>query len=125
VKLRIDSATITDAATHELNLIAAGRPSESSPADLDLVLPVRLNLKVTGARSGQQVQAAVWLLRQAGPGWSPVDPVTTSASGEAQFDLASVPAGEHRIRLLAWAADAGAALAGVTLPKLTLRQVAP
>ncbi len=32
--------------------------------------PVRLNLTVSGGRSGQQLEAAVWFRRQAAPGWS-------------------------------------------------------
>jgi hypothetical protein len=120
-ELRIDTATITDA-THELDLIAAGDPSGTPPDDL--TPPVRLNLTVSGGRSGQQIQAAVWFRRQAGPGWSPQEPAVISPSGHAEFDLSSVPAGEHRVRLLAWATDAGATLAAVTLPTLTFRQEA-
>jgi len=123
VELRIDSATITDAATHELNLIAAGHLTGTPPEDL--TPPVRLNLTISGARSGQQIQVAAWFLRRAEPGWSPQEPVTISPSGQAEFDLSAVPMGEHQIRLLAWATDAGATLAGVTLPKLAFLQPAP
>jgi hypothetical protein len=122
-KLRIDSATISEAADNELNLVTDGKTTETLPEDL--TSPVRLNLTVSGGRPGQQVQAAVWFCRQTEPGWSPQEPVTISRSGRAEFDLSSVPAGEHQIRLLAWATDAGASLAGVTLPKLTFLQPAP
>ena len=39
-------------------------------------------------------------------------------SGQGEFDLSSVPAGAHDVRLLAWATDPGATLAAVTLPRL-------
>jgi hypothetical protein len=118
-ELRVDSARITDA-THELDLITAGDLTEVPPEDL--TPPVRLNLTVSGGRSGQQVQAAAWFRRRGQPGWSPQEPVTISPSGQAEFDLSSVPPGEHQIRLLAWGTDAGATLAAVTLPQLTFRQ---
>ena len=119
-ELRIDSATITDA-VQELELIRAGHVVVA-PAE-DLRPPVRLRLTVTGARSGQHLQAAVWFRRPAGPGWSPHDPVRPSPSGRAEFDLSSVPPGGHDARLLAWATDAGATLAAVTLPMLTWEAV--
>lgn len=117
-KLRIDSVTVTDA-VHERRLIRDGKligePEE------DLILPVRLELTVSGARSGRQVWAAVWFRRQARPGWSPQEPVILPSSGQAGFDLSSVPPGEHEIRLLTWASSPGATMAGVTLPKLGFR----
>jgi hypothetical protein len=115
-ELRIDSVTITDA-LQELNLITAGNVVAAVPEDL--TPPVRLNLTVSGGRSGQQLEAAVWFRRQAAPGWSPQDPVSLSRSGQGEFDLSSVPAGPHDVRLLAWATDPGATLAAVTLPRLT------
>ena len=118
-ELRIDSATITDAA-HELDLITADN-SIAAPPD-DLRTPVRLRFTVSGGRSGQQLRAAVWFRRQAEPGWSPQEPVIVSPSGQAEFDLSAVPPGGHDVRLLAWATEPGATLAAVTLPKLTFRQ---
>jgi hypothetical protein len=117
-ELRIDSATITDG-SHELDLITAGDLTGTPPEDL--TPPVRLNLTVSGGRSGQQLQAAAWFRRQAGPGWTPHEPAAISPSGQAEFDLSSVPPGEHQVRLLAWATDAGATIAAVTLPRLTFR----
>ena len=114
-ELRIDSATITDA-VQKLELIRAGHVV-AAPAEA-LRPPVRLSVTVTGARSGQHLQAAVWFRRPAGPGWSPHDPVRPSPSGRAEFDLSSVPPGGHDARLLAWATDTGATLAAVTLPTL-------
>lgn len=122
-KLSIDSATVTDAVHHELRLIRDGNliggPEE------DLILPVRLELTVSGARSKRQAWAAVWFRRRTGPGWSPQEPVTLPSSGQAGFDLSSVPPGEHEIRLLTWTSTPGATMAGVTLPKLSFRPAEP
>ena len=117
-KLRIDSATLTDA-VHELRLIRDGNLIGES--EEDLTPPVRLVLRVSGARSGRQVWAAVWFPRQAELGWSPHEPVVVPSSGQAEFDLSSVPPGEHKVRLLTWASSRGATLVGVTLPKLSFR----
>jgi hypothetical protein len=121
-KLRIDSATVTDA-VHELLLIRDGNLI-GGPGE-DLILPVRLELTVSGTRSGRQVWAAVWFRRQASPGWSPQEPMIVPSSGQAEFDLSSVPPGEHEVRLLTWAFSLGATLAGVTLPKLSFRPAQP
>ena len=118
-ELRIDSAKITDA-LHELDLIRAGNLIAAPPEDLRP--PVHLSLTVSGGRSGQELRAAVWFRRRAGPGWSPHEPVTVPPSGHVEFDLSSVPPGAHQVRLLAWATDPGATLAAVTLPKLTFGQ---
>lgn len=120
-KLRIDNATIIDA-DHELRLIRGGSLIEEPQ---ELISPVRLELTVSGARSGRQVWAAVWFRRQASPGWSPQEPVLVPSSGQAEFDLSSVPPGEHQVRLLTWASSPGATLAGVTLPKLSFRPAQP
>jgi hypothetical protein len=117
-ELRIDSVSITDA-LQELDLITGGRLIPARPRELRL--PVRLRLTVSGGRSGQQLTAAVWFRRPAGPGWTPQDPVNLPRSGRAEFDLSLVPPGGHDIRLLAWAAGSGATMAAVTLPRLTFR----
>ena len=117
-ELRFESATIIDA-EREQDLIRAGAVV-AAPAE-DLSAPVRLRLTVTGGRSGQHLRAGVWFRRPAEPGWSPHDPVIVSPEGQAEFDLSPVPSGSHDIRLLAWATDAGASLAAMTLPTLTVR----
>jgi hypothetical protein len=121
-KLRIDSATLTDA-VRELRLIRDGNLIGESGEDL--TPPVRLELTVSGARSGRQVWAAVWFPREAEPGWSPHDPVVVPSFGQAEFDLSSVPPGEHNVRLLAWASSPGPTLVGVTLPTLSFRPAEP
>ena len=115
--LRIESATITDA-VHDVHLIKAGKLTLDPPEEL--THPVHLRLTVRGRRPGQQLQAAVWFRRQAEPGWSPQEPRIIPSSGHAQFDLSSVPPGDHNVRLLAWASDPPG-LAAVTLPNLTFR----
>ena len=120
-RLRIDSVTITDAA-HDVDLISAGDLVTAQPGDLRS--PVRMRFTVHGGRAGQQLRAAVWFRCPDGPGWSPQDPVTLPASGQAEFDLSAVPVGGHDVRLLAWATDPGARLAAVSLPRLTFRQKA-
>jgi hypothetical protein len=120
-ELRIDDVTITEAG-RDLELISVGHLVTAPPGDLRH--PVRLRFTVHGRRAGQQLRAAVWFRRPDGPGWSPQEPVTVPASGKAEFDLSSVPAGGHDVRLLAWATDPGATLAAVTLPRLTFRQEA-
>jgi hypothetical protein len=117
-ELHIDSATITDA-LQELDLIRASDVTTVPPEDLEP--PVRLSLTVSGGRSGQELRAAIWFRRRAGPGWNPQEPVSVPPSGQAEFDLSSVPPGEHEVRLLAWATEPGATLAAVTLPRLTFR----
>ena len=121
-KLRIDSATLTDA-VRELHLIRDGNLIGESGEDL--TPPVRLEFTVSGARSGRQVWAAVWFPREAEPGWSPHDPVVVPSFGQAEFDLSSVPPGEHTVRLLTWASSPGPPLVGVTLPKLSFRPAEP
>jgi hypothetical protein len=118
-ELRIDSATISDA-QQTRELLRAGELVTAPPEDL--ALPVRLRFTVSGRRSGQQLKAAVWFRRRAGPGWSPHAPVSVSRSGQAEFDLSSIPLGRHDVRLLAWATGAGATLAAVTLPALAFRR---
>jgi hypothetical protein len=120
-ELRIDDVTITEAG-RDLELISVGHLVTAPPGDLQH--PVRLRFTVHGRRAGQQLRAAVWFRRPDGPGWSPQEPVAVPASGKAEFDLSSVPAGGHDVRLLAWATDPAATLAAVTLPRLTFRQEA-
>jgi hypothetical protein len=120
-RLRIDSVTLTDAAD-DVDLITDGHLVTAQPSDLHS--PVRVRFTVHGGRAGQQLRAAVWFRRPDGPGWSPQDPVTVPASGQAEFDLSAVPPGGHDVRLLAWATDPGARLAAVSLPRLTFRQQA-
>jgi hypothetical protein len=47
--------------------------------------------------------------------------VAVPDSGQAEFDLSEVPAGEHEIALIAWAPDATASLVSVSLPQMTIR----
>lgn len=87
-RLRTNRATIIDS-VHEVDVINAGETIAVPPVHLRH--PVRLRLTVGGGRPGQHLWAAVWFPLQAAPGWSPHDPVSVSATGQAEFDLSSVP----------------------------------
>jgi hypothetical protein len=117
-ELRIDSAVITDA-ERTLDLVQGGDVVTLPAAEL--TPPAQLSVTVTGGRSGQQLRVAVWFRRPAEPGWSPVPSASLPTSGQVEFALSSVPAGQHQVRLLAWATEPGASLAAVTLPGLTFR----
>ena len=78
-------------------------------------------LTVSGARPGTQVRAVTRILRPDDFGWNPQDPVVVPDSGQAEFDLSAVPAGEYELALIAWAADATANLVSVSVPRMTIR----
>jgi hypothetical protein len=111
--LRIDWATLVDAASRT-DVAAAGLLAENPPAGL--IAPVRIVLKVSGAPPGHQVQAVVRFRRRGQQGWNPREPVTVPRSGQAEFDLSRVPAGQYQLTLLAWTPDASAKLASISLP---------
>jgi hypothetical protein len=117
-QLTIDSAAIIDAAGRA-DVVTAGALAADPPRDL--VAPVRMVLTVSGARPGTQVQAVTRILRPDDFGWNPQDPVVVPDSGQAEFDLSGVPAGQHELALIAWAPDAAANLVSVSLPRMTIR----
>jgi hypothetical protein len=93
--LRIDSVVVTDA-------------------------PARVSITVSGARPQTRLWAVARILRDDGPGWNAQDPVAVTGSGHLEFDLSGLPAGEHVVRLLAWAPDATARPASVQPPAITI-----
>lgn len=117
VQLTIDSAAIIDA-VGRADVVTAGVLAADRPREL--VAPVRVVLTVSGVRPGTQVQAVTRILRPDDFGWNPQDPVVVPDSGQAEFDLSGVPAGEHELALIAWAPDA-ANLVSVSLPRMTIR----
>lgn len=117
-QLTIDSAAIIDAAGRA-DVVTAGALAADPPREL--VAPVRVVLTVSGAPPGTQVQAVTRILRPDDFGWNPQDPVVVPDSGQAEFDLSGVPAGQHELALIAWAADAAANLVSVSLPRMTIR----
>ena len=117
-QLTIDSAAIIDA-VGRADVVTAGAVTADPPREL--VAPVRVVLTVSGARPGTQVQAVTRILRPDDFGWNPQDPVVVPDSGQAEFDLSGVPAGEHELALIAWAPDAAANLVSVSLPKMRIR----
>ena len=119
-QLQIDSAAIIDA-TGRADIVTAGALVTNPPTEL--VAPVRVVLTVGGAQPGTQLQAVTRILRPDGPGWNPQDPVVVPGSGNAEFDLSAVPAGEHQMSLIAWAPDVTAKPVSVRLPRVTIRSV--
>jgi hypothetical protein len=114
--LHIDSATIIDAAGR-VNVLA------TSPADpaRELAGPARVAFTVRGAPPGTPLQAVARVRRRDGPGWNAADPLVVPGSGQVEFDLARVPAGEYDVALIAWAPDAAARPVSVLVPKVTIR----
>lgn len=116
--LHIDTATIIDL-TGSVDVLTAGAVVERLRTEL--VAPVRLVFTVSGASPQTRLQAVTRILRRDGPGWNAHDPVEVPSSGQAEFDLSRVPAGEHEMSLIAWAPDAAAKPVSVRLPKVTIR----
>ena len=117
-QLRIDSAAIIDAAGR--TDVVTGGGLAASPRT-ELAAPVRVVFTVSGAPPGTRLQAVTRIERREGPGWNPRDPVTLPGTGQAEFDLAMVPAGDHDLALIAWAPDASAKPVSIRLPRVTIR----
>ncbi len=115
--LRIDSATLIDAAGGS-DVVKAGEPAADPRTEL--TAPVRVALTVSGAPPGTRLQAVARIQRPDAPGWNPAAPAVLSASGQAEFDLSPVPAGDHAMSLIAWAPDASAKPVSVRLPRITI-----
>ncbi len=116
-RLRIESATLVDAAGFT-EVVKAGEPAVDPRTEL--TAPVRVVLTVSGAPPGTPVQAVTRIQRPSATGWNPQAPVVPSASGQAEFDLSAVPAGDHELSLIAWAPDASAKPVSVRLPQITI-----
>jgi hypothetical protein len=116
--LHLDSASIIDAAGRA-DVLTAGAVVTSLPTEL--VAPVRVVFIVSGARPRTRLHAVARILRPDGPGWNAQDPAVLPGSGQAEFDLSRVPAGEHELSLIAWAPDATAKPVSVRLPRITIR----
>jgi hypothetical protein len=116
-RLRIESATLVDAAGFT-EAVKAGEPAVDPRTEL--TAPVRVVLTVSGGRPGTSVQAVTRIQRPDAAGWNPQAPVVPSASGQAEFDLSAVPAGDHELSLIAWAPDGSAKPVSVRLPQITI-----
>jgi hypothetical protein len=117
-QLSIDSASIIDAAGRT-EVVTAAVPAARPRTGL--VAPVRVVFTIGGASPGARLQAVTRILRPDGPGWNPQDPVVLAGPGQAEFDLAQIPAGDHDLALIAWAPDATAKPVSVRLPTVTIR----
>jgi hypothetical protein len=117
-QLSIDSASIIDAAGRT-EVVTAAVPAARPRTGL--VAPVRVVFTIGGASPGARLQAVTRILRPDGPGWNPQDPVVLAGPGQAGFDLAQIPAGDHDLALIAWTPDATAKPVSVRLPRVTIR----
>jgi hypothetical protein len=117
-RLRIESAALIDAAG-STDVVKAGEPAVDPRTEL--TAPVRVVLAVSGARPGTPVQAVTRIQHPDATGWNPQAPVVLPDSGQAEFDLTAVPAGDHEMSLIAWAPDASAKPVSVRLPQITIR----
>ena len=116
-QLRIDSATITDAAGSS-NLVTDGAPVANPPAEL--VAPALVVFTVSGARRGTEVLAVARLRGHGEPGRNVADPEAVPASGRAEFGLSQVAADQLEMTLLAWAPDCTARHVSVSLPAMKI-----
>lgn len=117
-RLRITSAAVISAAGRA-DLIREGELVAKPP--IEMAAPVRMVLTVIGAQPGREVCAIARLRAHSQPEWSSEEPVTTDRSGRADLNLCPVTAGQHEVKLLAWAADATAYPVSVRLPTVTIR----
>lgn len=117
-QLRIDSAALIDAAGRT-DVVTGGVPAARPRTEL--VGPVRVVFTVSGAPPYARLRAVTRVQRRDGAGWNPQDPVILCGPGQAEFDLARVPAGDHELALIAWAPDATAKPVSVRLPGVTIR----
>jgi hypothetical protein len=83
----------------------------TAPAD-----PLRVEIKVSGGRRGQEIHAVARVLPRDEPGWNVQDPVVITGTGAVSFDLSRLPVGHHEVALIAWAPDGSMRPAAVTLP---------
>lgn len=117
-QLRIDTAVLVDAAGRT-DVVADG-VSAARPRT-ELVAPVRVIFTVSGAPPQARLRAVTRIQHRDGAGWNPQAPVILSGPGQAEFDLARVPAGDHELTLIAWAPDATVRPVSVRLPRVTIR----
>ena len=116
-QLRIGSAAVTGAAAGA-DLVTGGALVANQPATL--VAPARVVFTVSGARPGPGVQAVARLRGHGEPGRNVADPVAVPPSGQVEFDLSGVTAGQLEMSLLAWAPDGTARPASVSLPAIRI-----
>ena len=116
-RLRIGSATLIDAAG-STDVVKAGEPAVDPRTEL--TAPVRVALTVSGTRPGTPVLAVTRIQRPDATGWNPQAPVVLPDSGQAEFDLSQVPAGDHAMSLIAWAPDASVKPVSIRLPQITI-----
>jgi len=117
-QLQITNITITGGATR-VEVPAAEDAPGAGPAGL--AGPVRVETRIGGARTSQEIRAVARVLPPGEHGWNAHDPVARRGAGPASFDLSQLPAGPHDVQLIAWASDGTARPAIIRLPVLTIR----
>jgi hypothetical protein len=118
-RIRIDNVAVIDS-TSRVDVPAADAAGDSAPLAA-LTGPLRVEVTVSGAGSGQEIHAVARILPEGAPGWNPQDPVVVKGAGRASFDLSRLPAGRHAVTLAAWAPDGTAMPAVVGLPGLIIQ----
>lgn len=116
--LRIDSAVLIDA-TGRTEVVTAGAVTAFMPGAL--AAPAQVEFTVSGARPKTRLWAVARILSPDEPGWNAQEPIVVPNSGVVELSLSGVPAGEHDVRLTAWAPDGTAKPVSVQLSKLTIR----
>ena len=117
-QLSIDSASIIDAAGRTEVVpapVPPGRPRT------ELVAPVRVVFTVGARRPARGYRRSPASCARTDPAGTPRSPVTLASPGQAEFDLAQIPAGDYDLALVAWAPDATAEPVRVRLPTVTIR----
>jgi hypothetical protein len=110
----------SDAAERPAHAAVAERPALRIDSVVVTAAPARVSFTVSGAPPETRLWAVARILRDDRPGWNAQDPVAVAESGHVEFDLSGLPAGEHLVRLIAWAPDATAKPASVQLPAITI-----
>jgi hypothetical protein len=111
------------AGASQVDVVTSHPAAEAPPASP--AGPLRVELKVSGGRRGQEIHAVARVLPRDEPGWNAHDPVVITGTGPVSLDLSGLPAGSHEVALIAWTPDGSMRPAAVTLPELTISPAQP
>jgi hypothetical protein len=115
---QVGTAVAGTAGAPPVDVVTAPAAAEAPPAAP--AGPLRVEIKVSGGRRGQEIHAVARVLPRDEPGWNALDPVVITGTGAASLDLSRLPAGRHELALIAWAPDGSMRPTAVTLPELTI-----
>jgi hypothetical protein len=99
--------------------VVTARPAAEAPPTAPAG-PLRVKIKVSGGRRGQEIHAVARVLPRDEPGWNVQDPVVITGTGAVSLDLSRLPAGHHEVALIAWAPDGSMRPTTVKLPEQTI-----